>query len=381
MKDKNLLKFGVFICVIGLLLIGILSFKLVVTASNNSTENTAVVTNGDNLTFKEDETLPIPQQKVFEDVEIEFVRDSSNTYNEMGEILVLMYHGLTPTDVKGDIIHRSIQGFKDDLQSLYDNNYRTISMDDYINKNINLEAGYSPVVITFDDGLNTAFSFDYIDNELIPKKDCAVDILNKFYEKHPTFGRNATFFVYNSQDMFNGYGTLMDKYNYLIYNGYDIGNHSYSHANLASLNEPKLFQEIGDNHNTVLYNSENYSMKAIAYPYGNLPKEKYMDTLFENTYYGIDYKYEVGFLAFLLDEYSTNPFSYKFDPYKIPRTRGTNNEPMDLGYFLNYYKNNPKEKYVSDGNNDVLTVPKNYFDKVDLELVKEKELNIRVISN
>ncbi len=374
MKDKSLYNFAVLLSFVTIALICLISYNAIV-----SKKNEAILTlNNTNATEQQQEKTD-DNFSDYDDIEITFVKNKDVKYNEMAEVLVLMYHALTPTDVEGDKIHRSVQGFKDDLQALYDNNYRVISMEDYINKDIHLEAGYSPVLITFDDGLQTAFSFENINGQLVPKKDTAVDIMNKFYKKHEDFGKSATFFVYNKNEMFMGFGTLMDKFNYLIYNDYDIGNHSYSHKDFASLDEQGIIEELGKNHNVVYDNSEYYSMKAIAYPYGNTPKDEYLQTIFSIDTDEYKYNYDVAFLAFLLDEYSSNPYSTKFDPYKIPRTRGTDNEPFDLGYFLDYYEKNPSQKYISDGLDNVISVPYDKFEELDFEYVKEKDLSINVI--
>jgi hypothetical protein len=68
--------------------------------------------------------------------------------NELGSVMILMYHQIGDTEAEW---MRKPQNFRRDLLNLYENDYRLISLLDYINGNIDIDAGKSPVVITFDD--------------------------------------------------------------------------------------------------------------------------------------------------------------------------------------------------------------------------------------
>lgn len=53
--------------------------------------------------------------------------------NELGKIMVLMYHGIGEEE---DVWVRTPENFRKDLQTLYDKGYRAIGMKDYIEGNI-----------------------------------------------------------------------------------------------------------------------------------------------------------------------------------------------------------------------------------------------------
>ncbi|MFV0440074.1 MAG: polysaccharide deacetylase family protein [Lachnospirales bacterium] len=304
---------------------------------------------------------------------------SDTYYNEIGEVLVLMYHGLTPKDNSNDKIHRSIEGFKDDLQSLYDKNYRLISLDDYINGNLNTPEGTTPVVLTFDDGLSTAFSLVKDGDTYKAKENTALWIIEEFSKNHEDFGKTATFFIYNKYDQFVGEGDLYDRFSYLLNLGYDLGNHSYSHSNIAELSKEDAIKEIGLNH-TIMYNYGEYNSRAYAYAYGGYPEDdEYLEEIFSNSYNGLSYKYDIAFLATPDDNLSSNPYSLMFNKYKVPRIRGTNNEYYDLRYWLNHFDRNPKQRYFSDGDDKKISVPLELFEKVDIDKVNNKGLNVDVI--
>ncbi|MFV0519720.1 MAG: polysaccharide deacetylase family protein [Lachnospirales bacterium] len=309
-----------------------------------------------------------------ENVGVTFIKDNDIYYNELGEILVVMYHGLTDGVVSDDKYHRSIAGFKDDLITLYNNNYRLISLDEYLNNSFDLSAGMTPVLLTFDDGLSSAFSLEKTEGVLVPKKNCAVDILEEFYKIHNDFGKSAVFFINNKYEPFAGEGSIEERFNFLIENGYSIGNHSYSHADISTLSEENIIKEIGLNHNIV--SDYGYNMYSFAYPYGAVPTSMDIKDVFNNEYDDKSYSYSLGFLAFLLDDFSSNPLSVNYHNYMIPRFRGTNNELLDLGYFLEYYDENPEHRYFSDGNTQVVTIPFEKYSELDVtsSLVTNKDI-------
>ena len=143
--------------------------------------------------------------------------------DESKEIMVIMYHNLSE---KNTDYGRTVESFKQDLERLYDMGFRTISMHDYIQNNITVEAGYTPVVLTFDDGHITNFNYIETDGQLTIDPDCVVGILDEFSNTHPGFGRNAIFYL-NYGNAFGQSEYLAQKLTYLLENGYEIGNHAF----------------------------------------------------------------------------------------------------------------------------------------------------------
>ena len=69
--------------------------------------------------------------------------------NELGDIMVLMYHSIGEPEAEW---RRTPENFRADLEYLYQSGYRPISLTDYVTGNITTEAGFTPIVLTFDDG-------------------------------------------------------------------------------------------------------------------------------------------------------------------------------------------------------------------------------------
>ncbi|NLJ58438.1 MAG: hypothetical protein GX339_06300, partial [Tissierellia bacterium] len=81
--------------------------------------------------------------------------DMSLEPNELGEIMILMYHGIGQEELEWQ---RSAENFRKDLEYMYQNGYRMISLNDYAKGQIYTEAGYTPIILTFDDGRQNNFN-------------------------------------------------------------------------------------------------------------------------------------------------------------------------------------------------------------------------------
>jgi hypothetical protein len=76
--------------------------------------------------------------------------------NELGEVPVLMYHKVL--DSGGSEYDLTPEQFRGELQYLYDTGYRPIRTIDLVRGEIDIPAGTSPVVLTFDDSTREQFS-------------------------------------------------------------------------------------------------------------------------------------------------------------------------------------------------------------------------------
>lgn len=75
--------------------------------------------------------------------------------NELGNVPIMMYHGIenitnnyTGGNIDKDGYHRTSIAFRNDLEFYYNNGYRMIKLSDYINGNIDVELGKSPIILT-----------------------------------------------------------------------------------------------------------------------------------------------------------------------------------------------------------------------------------------
>ncbi len=294
--------------------------------------------------------------------------------NEMGQIMIIMYHNLA----KGKpypAYQRLKEDFENDLQRLYDGGYRLISLEDLANNNIKVEAGFTPVVFVFDDGLASTFSMTDVNGKLEPTEGCMVDIMNKFYEKHPDFGKAGVFALIGAHENFRGAGTLKERLQYLIDNGFEIANHTYSHKSLKKMSEQAIQDDIAKMDQLISETIPGYKMNFLVYPYGERPQKELRELAIKGISGGIEYNYTWG-LREGQSGASATPGHKDFDPLNVPRVRGSDNASTDLGWFLKYFEKNPDQRYISDGMPKRISVPKSFEGYIDTEALKDKEVVI-----
>lgn len=307
---------------------------------------------------------PEPFEEVEEVKEEKIVEINYNEVKpyEVGHIMVIMYHGIEDRPP----YHRTKEDFLKDLQYLYENNYRLISMTDYKSGHISTPAGFKPVVLTFDDGLSTTFALEERNGQLVVKEDTAIGLLEAFCEEHPDFGKAASLYINGGTGAFDGAGTYEERLKWLVDHGYEIGNHTNSHPKLSQLNGEQVQEEIGKVDRLIKETIPNYTVDVITYPHGIRPEEAYRHLVVDGTYEGNVYHYVLGFR-----EGPSGPmvasFHKAFDAYNCPRVRGSEGEEGDLWWWLEYYKTNPELQYVSDGNPNRIAVPMDKADNVNVD--------------
>jgi peptidoglycan/xylan/chitin deacetylase (PgdA/CDA1 family) len=292
---------------------------------------------------------------------------------EVGQIMIIMYHGLVETEAEEETYQRSAANFQNDLQTFYDRGFRLISMKDWIENNITTPAGYTPLILTFDDGKASSFSLENADGELRPVKDCVVDIMTQFSIEHPDFGNTAMFFI--NQNPFKGEGTLAERLNYLLDHGYELGNHTMSHKQMSKMNADEIQAEIGGIDRMIKEAVPEYEPYALSYPFGERPLKDLRGYVLNGVWEGNEYHYKIA----VREGQSGPPSAVNregFDPINVPRVRGSNNQETDMGWTLKQYETSPELRYVSDGNPDRIAVPAEYADNVDMESLNGKELFI-----
>lgn len=289
--------------------------------------------------------------------------------NEMGHIMVVMYHGIMDKPP----YHRTKEDFIKDLQYMYDNGYRLISIRDYLDNNIDIKAGMTPIVLTFDDSLSSTFHLEEIDGKLVVGKDTAIGIIEDFAKKYPDFGKTATLYINGWENGFDGAGTLNQRLNWLVENGYEIGNHTYKHFDLSKLSKEELIEEVGYVDRLIKKSVTGYKVDSITYPFGKKPKEENLEAIKEGRYLDTEYQYQVGFREGPSGTFYS-PLHINFASYNAPRVRGSEGEQGDLWWYFDFYEKNSHLKYISDGKKNLISIPMEYEAYLDKDKIGNKEL-------
>lgn len=297
--------------------------------------------------------------------------DLSQEPNELGEIIILMYHGIGEEET---VWQRTPENFRKDLEYMYQNKYQMISLNDYAKGEINTKAGYTPIILTFDDGRQNNFNLIEVNGEMVLDPDCAVGILEEFKSKYTDFYVTASFFL--GTNPFGQKEYAKDKINWLIENGYDLGNHTYSHNELGKLNGEEIQAEIGSVNNIIKNYIPDYVVETLALPHGSNPKDEYEHFMLEGEYEGK--KYETAAVLDVGWRPSYSPFDTLTDFTSLYRVTASeiNVDNCGMNDYFKQYAENKRERFISDGNPDVVTIPKRHEKYLNMDVVGDKVVNI-----
>lgn len=279
--------------------------------------------------------------------------DLSLKPNESGQIMVLMYHNLGDEE---DTWVRTIANFKKDLQTLYDQGFRPISLTDYVNGTISTEQGKTPVVLTFDDGRKN--NYNILDDGSIDP-NCVVAILEDFNKSHPDFPLEATFFL-TGYVPFGQSDLIEQKINHILEVGMDVGNHTVNHPNFSKLTDAtEIQEEIGLQAQYIeSFIHSDYTVNSMALTYGSRPKDDALKPLMADGS-AKDIPYHNIVLLNVGSNPGVSPFRNDFDALSVPRVRASEMDTAGVGLYdyLKQYESFPERRFISDGNPEIITIP------------------------
>lgn len=275
----------------------------------------------------------------------------------MGEIPVLMYHVIGH---RGGKWSRTPAEFRGDLEYLYEQGYYLTTMRQFVTGNLDVPAGKTPVILSFDDGSESQFRYlVQADGSVITDPDSAVGIIEAMYAKHPDFGRAAVFYALpllpfgDDDDKHQQRRFAKQKLEWLLANGYELGNHTRTHANLSTLTNEQIKAEVAGGTDGLRAYVPDAPVETIALPYGLYPPRGDTTLLEGFTYNGKPY----GFSAAMMvgAEPAPSPYDKRRDLLWTPRIRASAGQLAE--WFGGYFQVQPAMRYISDGNPNTVTVP------------------------
>ena len=291
----------------------------------------------------------------------------NDNINELGKVPIMMYHGIknikdSDTDYVGgnvdkDGYTRTVESFRKDLEMYYQNGYRMIKLSDYINGKIDVEYGYSPIIITFDDGNDNNIKVTGLDDNgnIIIDKNSAVGVLEEYKKRYPDYNVTAIFFVNNG--LFN-----QPKYNekilhWLVDNGYEVGNHTKGHDNFSKIDVNKTQETVGYMYDKLENILGNKYSKILALPFGSPYNKTHANYkyIIDGVYNGKEYHTEAALRVGWEPEVS--PFNKDFDKTFLKRCRAYDNNGKDFDIEM-VFRTLEKNRYISDGNVNTIVTSK-----------------------
>ena len=288
--------------------------------------------------------------------------------NELGVVPVLMYHDIIDAPTTDVAYTRTLDAFRADLRRLYDAGYYVVPLEDFVLDRMDVPAGKHPVVLTFDDGIANQFRFLIADDgsmTIDPKS--AVGVLEAFYKDYPDFGRGGFFAVPPSTCFdWTAAGAEPDqtplcaeKLGWLLDHGYEVGNHTYDHADLLDLDDTTFQEKVGSGTTDLQAQDPDVTANILAMPFGNYPDAQTHPQQREWLRNGFSYAgVDVTFIAALMvgANPAVSPLSTEWDPLFIARIQAYDGE-LGSTEWLDTLDGDPSQRYTSDGNPDTVTIP------------------------
>jgi peptidoglycan/xylan/chitin deacetylase (PgdA/CDA1 family) len=260
--------------------------------------------------------------------------------DELGVVPVLMYHQLVAAP-KGDY-DQTPQQFKAELVALYRAGYRTITAADLVAGRVDVPAGRSPMVLTFDDSTTSQYG-ELPDGRVDPRSAIGIllDVARRFGEPHPV----ATLYV--NSGPFAG----RDRYLAALAKlGMELGDHTANHANLHALDAAGVQREIAAGLAVITRAVPGTTVTTMALPFGAHPKDRALAAR------GKGYRFSGVFLVG--SGPALSPYRKGFDALDVPRIRSgrrTGDQLFTSTYWLPRLN---KTRFISDGDPDLISFPR-----------------------
>lgn len=278
--------------------------------------------------------------------------------NEIGRIPIVMYHSIGDRgkiDSRG--LNISSETFRKHLELMVKANWYPMNVRDIYTpaKLAAVPKGMTPVGITFDDA--RASQFRYGKNGVVDPS-CGVGILEAFHRKYGSrWPRAATFYMlpkssYNPTPFGQG-GQEANKCAWLLKAGYELGNHSWAHKSMSSMNAGQVREAVWGCIRDIKKLAPNATMDTFCVPYGAYPKNKSTWDVILKDPQG-QYTNKIALKAW--GDESFAPLDKRFSAKEVDRIG------VDPGYFEHVYSRLVKsgKLYVSDGDPSTLTVPRSW---------------------
>ncbi|MCZ7661941.1 MAG: polysaccharide deacetylase family protein [Thermoleophilia bacterium] len=269
--------------------------------------------------------------------------------NEMGLIPVIEYHLIGPSESRWT---RTPENLRKDIALLKAEGFYPINLSDLVAGDIDVPAGKTPVVLTFDD--SSPGQFRYLDDGTLDP-DSAVGIMQRAAAEGDWASR-ATFFILldvqpDDRVVFGQPESRKEKLQQLVSWGYEVGSHTVTHLNLKKATREEATKQLAVSKATLEdYVGGGYQVNTISIPFGEYPEDDAL--LASGQHEGQTYAYRGA--VEVAGGPAPSPFSTRFKPLHIPRIEVTGTALSDM---IRTFKDSPGLRYVSDGDATAISAP------------------------
>lgn len=275
--------------------------------------------------------------------------------NELGSVPILMFHQVV-AQPKG-VYDMTPAAFRAQLERLVRERYYPVTAAELTTRRMDVPAGWSPVVLTFDDATTSQLTLTAA-GAVDPR--CAVGILLDVARRHPGWRATATMYV-NELPFARRDGKALQVLRGL---GFELGDHTVHHVNLKRLSAAAAEAEIAGGQKIITDALPGYHVLTLALPLGVHPRQRSLALR------GKGYSFAAVMLVGAGP--ARSPFSVGWDPLGVPRMRsGTrlgaelHQDVPDTTHWLDDLARHPERRFVSDGAPATVSFPRALAGRLD----------------
>ena len=145
---------------------------------------------------------------------------------------------------------------------------------------------------------------------------------------------------------------------------------------IDSGHDSKIQIEIGSVNNIIKQHVPDYAVETLALPHGSNPKDEFIESMIKGEYEGNKYEtiavLDVGWRP------AYSPFDTLTNFKSLYRVTASEINVDNCGVYdyFNSYEKNSRERFISDGNPDVVTIPQRHSEYLNMDMVGDKLANI-----
>lgn len=239
--------------------------------------------------------------------------------------------------------------FGQQLQELYDKDYRPVTAAEFARGEFPIPAGTTPVVLTFDDSFRSHFWFG---PDGKPHPDSAVGMIEEFARDKPDWRATAVFYLFWPIP-FRERDRISDKVRYLAESEFEMGNHGYNHDDLSVLTPEEARESLAKLQKVVDEVVPGYRLTSLALPFGKWPQDRSVAVTgqWDGTRYWHDVILLVG------DMPNVSPHHAQYDPWGVMRVQS-----FEFRKWMDWLDAEPGRRFISDGDPGTVAYPRQLDD-------------------
>lgn len=273
--------------------------------------------------------------------------------------------------VENDGTYKVSRGrFTAELKELHSRGYVPVNLSEMLDGTMDVPAGKSPVLFTFDDASPSQFRYIERSGALLIDPTSAVGILMEFIKAHPDWKPKGLFCVLPAAEAGHAFfgnkgidGQKTDwrfpKLRYLVQQGFELCNHTLWHAQLNKYPDAVVQEQLARGAMAIDSAVPGHRVRGFALPYGVWPRNRAL--AFQGSWTEkktgkiVRYSHEAVFEV--AGGPARSPHDPKFNPKSLPRV------PLQGGTRLASTLDQMDKpthawaRYVSDGNPRTIARP------------------------